>query len=333
MTKLKKIPIIASCLALMVTNIFPADDALSDVSTDVPPTEIGAVVSGGKKEEKTRVKDLRELFRMAGTDPKTNLRTAESRIAAYTITDLTLIKNSEFWRPYERYFEAHITNGAVEIVCAQQGANHLIRNFSPETLDTYGTEPGYPFNDPVAPYHDANYEFRTLSQDVPFIYTYIKSGMALQCQLRRDDKGNPGALFIHRFTRLIVDQDLLSIELPEVDEFFRTFGAFAKIACGAQEGKGNFYYVWAQRKKSDFTKDVMARTFNLLIQEEKRNKSFYESEQTKIGIHPAQRYDLTLGRWANLFMLGYNGANAKKFTYNDPTAGGKPQGGNRRSAG
>ena len=150
--------------------------------------------------------------------------------------------------------------------------------------------------------------------------------MAVQCQLRRDDKGNPSALFIYRFIRIISDNELLSINAQEVPEFFRTFGAFCKIACGAQTGQGKFYYVWAQRQKSEFTKNVMTRTLNLLLQEIERNKSFYGAEQAELGIGPTQRFDLTYSNWANAFMNGYNGTNAKKFTYNDPTSGGSPQG-------
>jgi hypothetical protein len=321
MTKLKYIKPLLVLAALassefIKTGVADAIDPAELSASAAAPIGGPVKVPGKSGIPREQLDSLKQLFMMT----KDGKLLRESRIDLNMLGDLNLAGDAEYWRPYERYFEATIVNNSVEITCAQQGAAHLIRNFSPDTLDAYGTEAGQPFNDPAAPYHDANADFRTLSQDVPFVFIHLRSGLAIQCQLRRDDSGKPFALFMLRFVRTIANGQLVTINAREAGQFFKTFGAFVKIACGAQAkgGKGGkFYYVWAQRKQSEFTRDILVRTFNLLLQEDKKNKAFSEPEQLELGIHPTQKYDGAYKAWGNSFMDGYTNTDAAKFIYND----------------
>lgn len=325
MTKIKYVKPLLALLALVCGQFVKGEAAANpgvtslEVAPDEKPAD-GSPISGATKPGKMGINradltSVKQLFMMT----KDGKLLRESRIDLNMLGDLNLAADPEYWRPYERYFQAEINNNTVEITCAQQGSAHLIRNFSPDTLDAYGTQAGYPFNDPVAPYHDANADFRTLSQDVPFVFIHLPSGLAIQCQLRRDDKGNPFAMFMLRFVRVIANGELITLNSRVISDFFKNFGAFTKIACGAQNAKspGKFYYVWSQRKQTVFDRDVLVRTFNLLLQEDKKNKVFSEAEQLELGIHPTQKYDGTYKVWGNYFMDGYKNTNATSFTYND----------------
>jgi hypothetical protein len=123
-------------------------------------------------------------------------------------------------------------------------------------------------------------------------------------------------MFMQGFARIIQTNKMIAIDPQIVPTFFRCFGAFCKIACGAQKGaKGKFYYIWAQDKRAEFGEVVLTRTFDLLLQEDKRNALFTEKEQTSIQIHPTQNYPSTFRSWSTSFMDGFKGTNANKFIY------------------
>lgn len=258
---------------------------------------------------KNKFKTLAEGYKQARDN------TGRSKVHWYITRDLGNMQDSASWEANQKIMEATIITGSIRIVCIEQGSAHVIRYYDQDTLAAYGKEVGLPFNDTGAPYHDVNADFRTLSQDVPFYYTNMESGMVMKCLLRRDDKGNPFAMFMQGFARIIQTNDVIAVDPQLVLSFFKCFGAFCKVACGAQRGKGKFYYIWSQNARAEFSQVLLTRTFDLLLQEDKRNAIFTEKEQMDMQIHPTQNYPNTLRSWSTSFMDGYNGTDPTRFIY------------------
>jgi len=266
--------------------------------------------------EDARPSLLTDLYQSNAIDPESGRLVSEDILDLATLPELSSFGSSKYWDQRVVYFQllTNAINGSVLITRVQQGAPNPVQTFNKNMLNMLEDKErnrqlndiGYPYTDPSSQ-ADAD-------TDLNFVYTDLKSGLAIQGTLERSSLNKK--LILSKFTRLLVHEKVLGIDAIEANNFFKTFGAFCKVLCCKERGRNaKLTSAWDRQKIGLFSKRYIADTIRTLLKPDNKKLLFSADEQSKLGIYATQVINDKINQWSDEFMVGFDATEANSLVY------------------